>query len=651
MALQHDQLWLDRQAQITLARLLPILDDIIEDPDERQVFIARLREQFPRLFSLLFQLYGVHYDFYYHLQQMIQVAAQHFNDRPPDLKQLDELREANHTWFQSEKMVGAMLYVDLFAGDFAGLREKIPYLQELGITYLHLMPLFRAPADNSDGGYAVSSYRHTNPVFGDMEDLRQLAADFREAGISLCVDFIFNHTSNEHTWALRARAGEERFREFYRIFPDRNLPDQYEQNLREIFPEQAPGNFTWNSELNGWVWTTFYNFQWDLNYDNPEVFTAMMGEMLFLANVGVEILRLDAVAFVWKRLGTSCENLPEAHMIIRALNALVQVAAPAMLFKSEAIVHPDDVNRYIDWQECPISYNPTLMAMIWESLATRRVDPLTYAMSFRYDLPLDCAWVNYVRVHDDIGWSFANDDMAYFRINAFDHRLFLNAFYTGQFPGSYAIGLGFNYNPINQDMRICGTAASLTGIEQAIDTADPTLYRHAIDRHIMIHSIVLALAGIPLLYIGDELATTNDYSYEKDPTKANDSRWVHRPTFDWDRAESRHDTSTPQGEVFTRLTQMIAARKSLPALGGTSTTFVKTGNPHVLAFIRGGTVLCLFNFSDDSQVIPTDVLTSHWRIPKRVVNAITREDVSLASDLHLGPLASLWLMDAKYLPE
>ncbi|HRF95013.1 MAG TPA: alpha-amylase family glycosyl hydrolase, partial [Aggregatilineales bacterium] len=306
---------------------------------------------------------------------------------------------------------------------------------------------------------------------------------------------------------------------YYYLFPNRSMPDRYEKNLREIFPEQAPGNFTYIESIDRWAWTTFNTFQWDLNYTNPEVFNAMLGEMLFLANVGTEVLRLDAVAFVWKQMDTPCENLPEVHHIIRAFNALVQIAAPAMVFKSEAIVHPDDVVSYISPQECQISYNPTFMALAWEALATREVKLLRHSMSKRFDLPTGTAWINYIRVHDDIGWSFANEDAAEVGIRGFDHRLFLNQFYTGRFNGSFATGVPFNYNPQNQDMRICGTAASLAGLEQGLNGGNPLFSENALRRIIMLHSLIISAGGIPLIYIGDEIATLNDYSYEQDEHK------------------------------------------------------------------------------------------------------------------------------------
>ncbi|MBN2469368.1 MAG: alpha-amylase family protein, partial [Anaerolineae bacterium] len=490
----HDPVWLQKQAQLSLERLLPRVADVL-DETLYPVFEQRLRVHFPRLFGLLLELYGSQYDFFYSLEQILCDAARMFARRPAELHALDESREADPEWFLSEKTVGGVCYVDLFAGDLAGIHERIPYFKELGLTYLHLMPLFLAPEENSDGGYAVSSYREVNPALGTMEELRALAAKLRENGISLVLDFVFNHTSNEHDWARQALAGDEHFQAFYYMFDDRTMPDRYEQTLREIFPEQDPGSFTYLPQMGKWVWTTFRHFQWDLNYTNPHVFNAMMQEMLFLANQGVEVLRLDAVAFVWKQLGTSCENLPQAHMIIQAFNAITRIVAPAMYFKSEAIVHPDFVAQYIGWEECQLSYNPTLMNLLWETLATREVRLLRHSMIKRFGIADRCTWVNYVRCHDDIGWSFADEDAIELWIHGFDHRQFLNAFYTGRFEGSFATGLPFNYNPRTQDMRISGMCASLAGLEQALDRDDPLYIEHAIRRILLIHSIIISIGG------------------------------------------------------------------------------------------------------------------------------------------------------------
>jgi len=428
-------------------------------------FDLRLREHVGTLRDELAQLYADRSDFEAFMVELLAQAFAAWRDRDASLKALDERREREPDWFQSEQTLGGVCYVDLFAGDFAGIEASIPYFKELGLTYLHLMPPFKCPEPHSDGGYAVSSYREANPKLGHIDDLRRLAIALRQAGISLVLDFVFNHTADEHEWALAARAGDARYEDFFFIFPDRTEPDRYERTLREIFPDEHPGAFS-RLDDGRWVWTTFHSYQWDLNYANPDVFAAMAGEMLFIANLGVEFLRMDAVAFIWKRLGTSCENLPQAHTLLRAYNALARIAAPSLLFKSEAIVHPDDVVRYISPTECQVSYNPLQMALLWNSLATREVNLLQQALEERHALPAGAAWVNYVRSHDDIGWTFADEDAARFGINGFDHRQFLNRFYVNRFTGSFARGVPFQDNPAIGDCRISGTCASLCGLEQ-----------------------------------------------------------------------------------------------------------------------------------------------------------------------------------------
>ncbi len=638
----HDNEWFERQAHLTLKRLMPHITRVIVAPTELQVFEDRLQAHFPRAFRLLYALYGDQYDFFYHVKQILASAAEMYVARSPELKALDRKREAAPLWFQSEQMMGGVCYVDLFAGDLKGLRAKIPYFAELGLTYLHLMPLFRTPDGDSDGGYAVSSYREVDPKLGTIAELAEFAAALRAHGISLVVDFVFNHTADDHDWARRARAGDEEYQRFYLLFDDRTLPDQYERNLREIFPEQAPGSFTYLPDIDKWVWTTFHNYQWDLNYANPAVFNAMLQEMLFLANQGVEVLRLDAVAFVWKQMGTSCENLPQVHWIIQAFNALVKIAAPAMLFKSEAIVHPDNVASYIRWEECPISYNPTMMALLWESLATRQVKLLQRSMSKRFALPDDCAWVNYVRCHDDIGWTFADEDAAELWINGFDHRQFLNTFYTGQFEGSFATGLPFNYNPRTRDMRISGTCASLAGLEQALKLRNELYREHALRRIELIHSVILSAGGIPLIYLGDEIATLNDYSYQDHPDKADDSRWVHRPRFDWARAANRHDEATVAGRVFQTLCRLIQIRKQTPAFANGRTMFFDTRNAHVLGFVRNEQVLVLGNFSEFKQSVARAAFAPHWPA-ETAVDLVTGQPQAIGETITLGPYRFLWL--------
>lgn len=609
---------------------------------------ARLAEHWPRFFGLLHRLYGHHYDFFFYLASITLTAVDCWLRRPDDLYELDLRRENEPDWHLSERMVGGSLYVDLFAGDLARLRGKIPYLQKLGLTYLHLMPLFAARPGNNDGGYAISDYRTVDPRLGTIDDLRALAADLRRAGISLALDFVFNHTSDDHVWALRAQEGDREYMDYYHLYPDRAVPDQYERTLREIFPTVRRGNFTWHAGMQRWVWTTFNSFQWDLKYANPEVFRAMAAEMLFLANTGVEILRLDAVAFIWKQMGTSCENLPEAHLLIQAFNALCRIAAPGLVFKSEAIVHPDEVVRYIDPGECQLSYNPALMALLWESAATRETRLLKQSLGHRQNLPPGTGWVNYLRCHDDVGWAFANDDAEAVGINAADHRDFLNRFYVGRFEGSFAAGVPFQHNEDTGDMRISGTAASLAGLEQALQKNDGGLAEMALRRLRVLYGVLCSIGGIPLIFLGEEWAVLNDYAYLDDPDRADDSRWIHRPKADWRLfADEVEKEGTFRHRHYEGLRELFAERKRQPALQGTALRLLPCGNGHALAFLRehaSDRLAVLANFSERDQVVDLRA----WRVAGLAHyfrDVFAGRSVSTAGIAELAPYELLWLAE------
>jgi glycosidase len=575
----------------------------------------------------------------------LQRIAQSWIERSVELKSLDASRESDPLWYQSNQMLGGVCYVDLFAGNLQKLRSKIPYFKELGLTYLHVMPPFKVPEKENDGGYAVSSYREVNPEIGTIQDLAKLADDLRNEGISLALDFIFNHTSDEHSWALRARKGDPTYQAYYHIFSDRQMPDAYEANLREIFPEEHTGAFTFCEENESWIWTTFHTYQWDLNYANPVVFNNMIDEMLFLANLGVEILRLDAVAFTWKELGTSCENLPEAHTLIQAFNAAARIAAPALLFKSEAIVHPDQVIKYIHVDECQLSYNPLQMAMLWNSLATRKVRLLNQALRRRNKIPDRCAWINYLRVHDDIGWTFSDEDAARLNINAFDHRQFLNMFYTGKFPGSFARGVPFQENLITGDARISGTAASLAGLEKALNEETDHEVELAVRRILLLHGITLTTNGIPLIYLGDEVGMQNDYSYLSDPSKAQDSRWVHRSPTDWAKMDRRLDAKSLEGRIYLQIKQLIKLRKENIAYSGSDLEVIDTENDHILGYIRQNEdqrVLVFANFTEEEQTLPGNLLRLH-SLGKKLANLRNGDPLPLG-DLILEPYQFLCLV-------
>ena len=595
-------------------------------------FRARAEAEAPRMAALLTELYGTAEA----LPGVLTVLADHWQQRSPALRAVDEVRLADPDWFQSNRMLGGVCYVDRWAGDLEGVRARIPYFRELGLTYLHLMPLFAAPVDNSDGGYAVSSYREVNPALGTMEQLASLAAELRDNGIALVLDFILNHTSNEHQWAQRALAGDPTFESFYWVFPDRTMPDQYEQHVREIFPDDHPGSFVPMPDDSGrWVWATFHTFQWDLNYANPAVLAAMVGEMLFLANQGVDILRMDAVAFIWKRLGTACENLPEAHVLIQLFTAALRVAAPAVMFKSEAIVHPDQVVEYISVDKCRISYNPLQMALIWNSLATRDGRMLQQALDRRHTLPAGTAWVNYVRSHDDIGWTFADEDAAELGIDGFDHRRFLNSFFVNRFAGSFARGIPFQDNPKTGDCRISGTTASLAGVE----AGDPG----AIDRILLAHSIVLSTGGIPLIYLGDEVGQLNDPHWADDPAQADDSRWAHRPHYPAELYAQRTDPTTTAGRLYAGLQHLITVRRATPEFAGNALIGFDAKNPHIIGYQRPGPrgpVVCFVNVADDPQAIDPLTLSG---LPGVMTDLLTDARHDLRAGLTLPAHGVVWL--------
>jgi len=645
-----DNEWMRIHAAKSLKRLLPRIEDrfkaeIMAEPVHWQSFLRRLHREWGRLFSHLQGLYGWQYDFFFTLEQVLFMLVQNWSQRPEDLKRLDEIREADPQWYTSQAVVGGVLYVDLFSDNLAKLNQHIPYFKKLGLTCLHLMPLFAVPHGDNDGGYAVSDYRAVNPDIGTMQELAQLTRALRAEGLSLVLDLVFNHTSDEHVWARRAKSGDPDFQAFYHMFSDRQLPDRYQQHLRDIFPTTRRGSFTWCEEIRMWVWTTFNSFQWDLNYGNPEVFRAMAEEMLFLANQGVEILRLDAVAFIWKRLGTDCENQPEAHEIIRAFNSLARIAAPALLFKSEAIVHPDAVIKYIHPRECQLSYNPLLMALVWEALATGEAKFISSAMRHRSRIPEGCSWVNYLRCHDDIGWTFDDQEARSIGIDPIGHRKFLNRFYTGDFPGSFARGLPFQFNPDNGDLRISGTLASLAGLEKALEDEDSVQIELAVRRINLLRSIMISIGGIPLIYLGDEWGMLNDYTFLSDPAKASDNRWVHRSRRRWEAREDLADQETLEWRFFNEMVRLIGLRKAAPAFNNGGMEVIDTGNAHLFGYIRRNDsqrILVVNNFSPQPQAMAANVLAAFGKT-EDCTDLVTGEKIATGGQLELDSYRFLWL--------
>ena len=570
--------------------------------------------------------------------------------RPEPLRAIDRAREVDPGWFQDSRMSGYVCYTDRFAGDLPGLAQHLDYLAELGVTYLHLMPLLASRDGDDDGGYAVVDYAAVDPRLGTMADLESLAADLHERQMSLCVDLVVNHTAAEHPWARAAAAGDATYRDFFRIFPDRELPDRYERTLPEVFPDQAPGSFT-HVENVGWVWTTFNAFQWDLDWSNPEVFAAMLDIVLDLAERGVDVLRLDAAPFLWKREGTDCQNQPEVHQILRALRALLGIAAPGVLAKAEAIVAPQQLVQYLGAHErfqpeCDLAYNNQLMVMLWSSLASRDVALARQSLAAMRPAPPSTSWVTYLRCHDDIGWAVSDEDAWAVGLDPAAHRRFLSDFYGGQHPGSFARGAVFQHNPRTGDSRTSGTAAALCGLDAARAEGDPEQVEIAVRRLVTVYSVVYSWGGIPLLYMGDELGLPNDVAFAKDAAHAGDNRWMHRPVMDWAAAERRHDPDTVEGRVFAGIAGLSRVRSGLMALrAGTQPELVDVGNRHVLAYRRhhprSGPLLAMASFGDDAVTIGRATLSG---LPDDLRLAVATPGTELtAYDLSLPAWGHAWL--------
>ncbi|MCR5046127.1 MAG: alpha-amylase family protein [Treponema sp.] len=591
------------------------------------------------LTGALFELYGDRWDFYQILGRLEEILSKSDKARSSSLKKLDEdflkgQKSAKEPWYLSNKSVGTMLYVDLFADNLKNLASKISWFKEMGINYVHLMPLFKTLKGDNDGGYAVSSYREVQKKLGSMNDLKALADLFRKEGIHTVIDFVFNHTSDEHEWAKKAKAGDPKFREYYYIYKNKSDADEWNKTLREIFPSVRRGSFTYVKEAGGWVWTTFNSFQWDLNYSNPEVFLSMVQEMLFLANAGIEVLRLDALAFVWKEKGTVCESLPKAYTLIKAFSLAAKIAAPSLFFKSEAIVHPDQVIKYIGSDRCQLSYNPLQMALFWSSLASRDARLLTLSMKKRWAIPESCAWVNYIRCHDDIGWTFSDEEAWSLGINPYEHRKFLNRFYTGRFEGTFARGEAFQENPTTGDCRVCGTMASLAGLEDALEKNDPTLKDMAIRRIRMLYGLLFALPGLPLLYAGDEEAMLNDYSYRKKPELSGDSRWVHRVKKDWNKK-----LLPEQKTIRDQIKKMAKTRAKEKNFAGNAVWFYDQFQPETFAFCRNDKIHVAANFSERSLRFKI------WSKKNALTDLLTGKKYDASDPIILEPYAILWLKE------
>ncbi|PKO25329.1 MAG: alpha-amylase [Betaproteobacteria bacterium HGW-Betaproteobacteria-8] len=645
--------------QVSHSLLNDILIKLEHDIKEKnlQHFYIRLGANFYAIYSLFHQLYGHRPDFKQQVHQLVSTMTCSYIKRSQQLRKLDLAREKDHNWFLSQKWVGYALYCREFAGNLPGLQKRLGYLQDLGINMLHVMPILDCPKGKSDGGYAVRDFRKINPEIGTLKELDDLIRNMKKRGMLLALDVVANHTSNEHEWALKARAGDKTYQDYYHVFDNRETPDMYEETMPEVFPETSPGNFTWDEEMGKWVMTVFNDFQWDLNYKNPAVLIEMVDIILFWANRGVDIVRLDAVAFLWKKIGSTCQNEREAHLILQLMKDCCQVSAPGVLFIAEAIVAPIEVIKYfgedaINAKECEIAYNATFMALLWDAVATKKATLLNLGIRSIPDKLERATWLNYVRCHDDIGLGFDDNDIRLAGYEPKLHRKFLVDYYTGHHKASPARGIAFGINKKNGDARIAGSLASLAGLESAIENNDPLAIQEAIDTILLLHSMILAFGGIPLLYYGDAIGTLNDISYLEDEHKQHDSRWTHRPKLNWNKAARRNTHGTIEYKIFNALKKMIAVRKEISAFADhNNRELLEVDNPHLFVFSRfdfintQSRVLVIGNFDNRPQSLDISGLcTKGFFQHGQVMDLYSGNAISIdCQQLEIPPLGFYWL--------
>lgn len=568
-------------------------------------FYSRFMANASAINSLYNELYAHHPNGEKCFEDLINTIINAYLNRPVSLKKKDEEKLKQGFWFLSNKITGMSLYVDRFCGNLKKLNSKLDYFKELGVNFLHLMPLFESPPGESDGGYAVSNFRKVDERFGTLEDLATLQQNLNSENMFLMLDIVLNHTSHKHEWAMKAKNGDSSYQDFFYTYNDRTLPDEFDKSMPEVFPETAPGNFTFIPEMNKWVMTVFHNYQWDLNYTNPCVFVEMLDTIFFYANLGVDVLRIDAPAFIWKQLGTTCQNLPKAHTILQLIKQCTNVATPGMALLGEAIVAPGEIMKYFGMglataKECDFAYNATHMALQWDALATGDTRVMLNAQHILLQKPHGTTWITYTRCHDDIGLAYDDYMISEAGFNPYAHRIYIKDYYAGDYKGSPARGALFSSNPKTGDARISGSLASLCGLEKAMEEKDEDAIALSIQKILLMQAHSFFLGGVPMIFYGDETAATNDHSYLDDDGKSYDNRWMHRPMIDWKKNKNIHKKGTPQQLVFDGTKKLIAIRSSLQVVADhKNLTWITPHNIHISAYLRSNEskrLYCIFNF-------------------------------------------------------
>ncbi len=613
----------------------------IKTEGKDQHFFVRLVANASILFELYQSIYGSREDAELKFIDLINTIIKAHLERSIELIKKDLEKEVQGNWFLSNQITGMSLYVDRFAETLSNLPSKINYLKKLGVNFLHLMPVFESPADESDGGYAVSNFRKVDARFGTLNNFKEAQQKLQDNNMYLMIDIVLNHTSDQHEWAKKAKSGDKKYQDYFYLYNDRSIPDQFEQTMPEIFPETAPGSFTYNNECNKWVMTVFHNYQWDLNYTNPDVFIEMLSIIFFYANLGVDILRIDAPAFIWKKIGTNCQNLPEAHTLLQLIKQAVYIASPGMALLGEAIVAPKEIIKYFGTdqfvaKECDVAYNATQMAVQWDALATGDTRIMLAAQQDILQKPFGTTWITYTRCHDDIGLGYDDEIIAAAGFNAYEHRKFLKDYYSGNHAYSTATGALFSVNTKTQDARISGSLASLCGLEKAINNADSLAIDQSIAKIILMQAQTMFAGGIPMLFYGDEVGYTNDYSYLQDEGKSYDNRWMHRPVIDWKKNAKAFEPKSIEANIFLATSKLIEIRNKLTVLADQKNIkWLSPHNIHVVGFLRTlrkNKLYCLFNYSNKAAFITWYTFKENGLAPTELYDYWTEKKYKVGPD-------------------
>jgi amylosucrase len=359
------------------------------------------------------------------------------------------------------------------------------------------------------------------------------------------------------------------------------------------------------------------------------VFIEMLDTIFFYANLGIDILRIDAPAFIWKQVGTTSQNLPQAHTILRLIKQCVQVSTPGMALLGEAIVAPKEIMKYFGTglytaKECDFAYNATHMALQWDALATGDTRVMLAAQHEILQKPYGTSWITYTRCHDDIGLGYDDYMIQQAGYNAYEHRRFLKDYYSGAQQNSPARGSLFAVNQKTQDARISGSLASLCGLEKAIEDNDANAINFSIRKILLMQAHSFFIGGIPMLFYGDEVGYTNDYSYLEDPGKSYDNRWMHRPVIDWKKNKRVDVEGTVEHQIFSGTQHLISVRKNLEVVGDyKNLTWLPPHNIHVAGYLRthnNNKLYCIFNFSASPAYLTWFAFKQHGPASKKLLD-------------------------------